>query len=68
MGSIPIWAAVSIELEIEEYNYWECFKSVKDLALVLPVGHPKRKAVETQLEECRLKIQKIKQEESGNKK
>lgn len=50
-----------IKLEILEYNYWECFKAAKDLALILPVGHPKRKAVETQLNDIQTEIKKIKE-------
>jgi len=52
----------TIKLEILEYNYWECFKAAKDLALVLPLDHPKRKATESQMEDIRREIQKIKQE------
>lgn len=51
-----------IRLEILEYNYWECFKAAKDLALVLPLEHPKRKLVETQLNDIRNEIAKIKGE------
>jgi hypothetical protein len=31
-----------IKLEILQYSYWEHFKYAKDLALVLPLNHPKR--------------------------
>jgi len=31
-----------LQLEIMQYNYWEHFKFEKDLAMVLPVDHPKR--------------------------
>lgn len=35
-----------IELEIETYSYWEHFKAAKELALILPPDHPKRKKIE----------------------
>lgn len=35
--------------EILLYSYWEHFKAGKDLALILPVGHPKRLAIEEEL-------------------
>jgi len=31
-----------LQLQIMQYNYWEHFKFEKDLAMVLPVDHPKR--------------------------
>lgn len=49
-----------IELQILEYNYWEHFKHAKDLAMVLPVGHPKRLEVEKHLNELQEKISKMK--------
>ena len=36
----------SNKLTILQYNYWEHFKVAKDLALVLPINHPRRKQVE----------------------
>ena len=49
-----------IELEILEYSYWEHFKQAKDLALILPIDHPKRVSVEKELNEIQSKIKKLK--------
>ena len=44
---------MNIEIEILEYNYWEHFKHAKDLGLILPLGHPKRVAIENELNRIR---------------
>ncbi len=49
-----------IEIEILEYNYWEHFKHAKDLGLILPIGHPKRLAIESELKIITNKIHKLK--------
>lgn len=36
--------------EILLFNYWEHFKAAKDLALVYPIDHPKRIALEAELQ------------------
>lgn len=36
----------SIKIEILQYSYWEHFKALKDVALILPIEHPKRKKLE----------------------
>ena len=36
----------NIKVEILEYSYWEHFKALKDIALILPIEHPKRKKLE----------------------
>ena len=38
-----------IEIEILEASYWEHFKYAKDMALILPLKHPKRVKVENEL-------------------
>ncbi len=38
-----------IKLEILEYNYWEHFKAAKDISLILPLEHPKRKRYEVEM-------------------
>lgn len=38
-----------IELEILRYNYWEHFKFAKDISLILPLNHPRRRIVEKEL-------------------
>ncbi len=50
----------SIRLHILEYNYLEHFKHAKDLALVLPIEHPKRKAIELELNKMVTEINKLK--------
>jgi hypothetical protein len=48
------------ELEILEYSYWEHFKHAKDISLILPVDHPKRKSLEIELNSISKKMQHIK--------
>jgi len=48
------------KLEILEGNYWEHFKHAKDLALFLPVNHPKRKLLDKTLSEMVEKIHELK--------
>jgi hypothetical protein len=43
-------------MEILQGNYWEHFKFAKDLALILPLNHPKRIALEKELNEMIIKI------------
>lgn len=31
-----------IKIELLEYSYWEHFKALKDMSLILPLDHPKR--------------------------
>ncbi len=50
----------AIELELLEANYWEHFKFAKDLSLYLPLNHPKRIKIESELNEMITIIQKIK--------
>lgn len=38
-----------MKLEILQYSYWEHFKFAKDLALILPLNHPKRIKVENEM-------------------
>lgn len=50
----------AVELQILEYNYWEHFKAAKDMAMVLPLDDPKRKAVEKELNDIQERIQALK--------
>jgi hypothetical protein len=50
----------NLELEILEYSYWEHFKHAKDLALILPLEHPKRKEVEKELNQIQKQIKELK--------
>ncbi len=48
-----------IKLEILEYSYWEHFKFAKDIALILPIDHPKRKLIESEVNRLSEKINKL---------
>jgi len=45
-----------IEKEILNYSYWEHFKEAKDLALILPLNHPKRIRLEKELNNILYKL------------
>lgn len=47
-------------MEILAASYWEHFKAAKDLALYLPINHPKRIKVEQALNELQVKLNKNK--------
>lgn len=57
----------SIEFEILQLSYWEHFKLAKDLALVYPVEHIKRRTLEKILNDLSDRMKKIKNDsfESG---
>lgn len=48
------------EIEILEYSYWEHFRYAKDIALILPIEHPKRKKVEDELNKLQKRLQELK--------
>lgn len=50
----------SINIEILEYSYWEHFKALKDVSLILPIEHPKRKQLEKATNEILNQLQTIK--------
>jgi len=50
---------VDIKLEILQYSYWEHFKAYKELALILLVGHPKRVALQTEIDKLLIEIKNI---------
>lgn len=50
----------NIKLEILEYNYWEHFNHVKNISLVLPINHLRRKLIEKELNILSDEIKKIK--------
>lgn len=54
-----------LKLEILQYNYWEHFKFEKDLAMVLPLNHPKRTEARKHTSEILEQIHKL---QSKNKK
>ena len=37
------------KMELLKYSYWEHHKFAKDLSMVLPLDHPKRKRIEAEL-------------------
>lgn len=49
-----------IQLEILNYNYWEHYKFEKDLAMVLPLTHPKRVKMRIETQKILEQIQKLK--------
>lgn len=51
---------VKNRIEILEHNYWEHFKYAKDLALILPVNHPKRKEIDEEMNFMISEINKLK--------
>jgi hypothetical protein len=50
----------SIKIEILEYSYWEHFKALKDVALILPIEHPKRKKLEKATNEILKELHELK--------
>jgi hypothetical protein len=51
----------TIRIEILESSYWEHFKFAKDLSLYLPLDHPKRVALEKQINDMVKEINELKQ-------
>lgn len=51
---------MSLEVQILQYNYWEHFKALKDISLVLPINHPIRVELEKATNDILKKIQKLK--------
>ncbi len=51
---------MSNKLEILEQSYYEHFKSAKDLAMYLPLNHPKRLLLEVTLNQMITEINNIK--------
>jgi len=47
-----------IELELLKAAYLEHFKFAKDLAMIYPINHPKRKEIEKELNNIQLQINK----------
>lgn len=52
---------MTIELEILNASYWEHFKYAKDLALILPLKHPKRVRLDNELNKMLKRIHELKQ-------
>ena len=49
-----------LQLEILQYNYWEHYKFEKDIAMVLPIDHPKRIKMREYTADILDKIHKLK--------
>ena len=49
-----------IKLELLNCSYWEHFKVAKDLSLILPIDHPKRKKIEKEVNKILLEIDILK--------
>ena len=49
-----------VKLPILESSYWEHFKMAKDLALYLPITHPKRIKLEKEINNIQSKINQLK--------
>ena len=53
---------MDIKIEILEYSYWEHFKAMKDISLILPLTHPKRVKIGNALEDILCQLKKLKNE------
>ena len=49
-----------IRLQILEYSYWEHFKALKDISLILPITHPKRKLLDKEVDNLQNEIIRLK--------
>lgn len=54
-----------IKIEILEYSYWEHFKALKDIALILPIEHPKRIKIEIYTNNILKELHKLKLEDNS---
>jgi hypothetical protein len=48
------------KLEILEYNYWEHFKALKEMSLILPLKHPRRLELESEVNKLQKEINDLK--------
>lgn len=49
-----------IKIELLEYSYWEHFKFAKDLSLILPLEHPKRKLLDEEITKILKELNQLK--------
>lgn len=49
-----------LSVQILEFNYWEHFKHLKDVSLILPIEHSRRKEIEKSQNEILKQIQSLK--------
>ena len=51
-----------IKLELLQCSYWEHHKFAKDLALILPIDHPKRVRIERELNKIITQLKEVENE------
>jgi hypothetical protein len=49
-----------IKLQILEYSYWEHFKALKDISLILPITRPKRILLDNEVNKLQKEIHDLK--------
>lgn len=49
-----------IKLQILEYSYWEHFKALKEMSLILPLKHPRRLELESEVNKLQKEINDLK--------
>jgi hypothetical protein len=49
-----------IKLQLLEYSYWEHFKALKDISLILPITHPKRILLDNEVNKLQKEIHDLK--------
>ena len=49
-----------IKLQILEYSYWEHFKALKEISLILPIYHPKRIILDKEVDKIQKQIHNFK--------
>ena len=56
-----------IERELLQCSYWEHHKFAKDLALILPIDHPKRVRIEKELNKIIAELKVLEDERDNGK-
>lgn len=57
----------NIKIQILEYNYWEHFKVLKDISLILPIEHEKRIQLEKSTNEIQKELHELKSRKKNEK-
>lgn len=60
--------SIEIKLTIVRFNYWEHFKRLKEIALILPIGNPERDDLEKNVNDLLTEmhsLEKIQKEQEG---
>ena len=50
---------IEIKLRIVRFNYWEHFKRLKELALILPIGNPERDELEKNVDDLLIEMHNL---------